>query len=210
MGRRNRDEPEPVEDDGEDGWDGPSKSQRKRDADELQALGVRLTELAPAELDTLPLPENLRDAIDLAKRITAHGGLYRQRQYIGKLMRNADVTAIRAALEARDLQQRLAAREFHRVESWRDRLVAEGEPAIEALLATEPRLNAKRLRSLVSAARAQRDAGAAPAAARALFKLLRDALAPCAAAAASRDADEAAPDAGAAEHSVAAPRPRGR
>lgn len=177
MGRRNRDEPEPVEDDGE-GELGPSKSQRKRDADELQDLGVRLTELGPAELDALPLPENLRDAIDLAKRITAHGGLYRQRQYIGKLMRKADVGAIRAALESRDLERRLAAREFHRIETWRDRLVAEGEPAIEALVASEPRLNAKRLRTLVAEARAQRDAGRPPAAARALFKFLRDALAP--------------------------------
>lgn len=177
MGRRNRDEPEPVGDDGDD-WDGPSKSQRKRDADDLQALGVQLTELGPAELDALPLPENLRDAIDLAKRITAHGGLYRQRQYIGKLMRKADVAAIRAALDARDLEQRLAARDFHRLEAWRDRLVAEGEPAIAALLATEPRLNAKRLRSLVLEARAQRDADRPPVAARALFKLLREALAP--------------------------------
>ena len=81
--------------------EGPSKSLLKRQSAELQQLGESLIELAPNELDDMQLPEKLRDAIDIAKRITAHGGLYRQKQFIGKLMRKFDVEPIRAALEAK-------------------------------------------------------------------------------------------------------------
>ena len=63
-----------------------------------QALGTRLIELKESELRALELPETLLDAILLAKRITSRGGLARQRQYIGKLMRDMDLAPIEAAL----------------------------------------------------------------------------------------------------------------
>ena len=68
--------------DDESGDDRPSKSERKRRSDDLQSLGEALIELPAAELDALPLPDQLRDAVLLAQRITAHGGLYRQKRCI--------------------------------------------------------------------------------------------------------------------------------
>jgi ribosome-associated protein len=85
----------------------PSKSARKREAHALQKLGEELVRLRAQELDLLPLPENLRDAIDEAQRITSRGALSRQRQYIGKLMRDIDVEPVLAAL-ARLTEQRNA------------------------------------------------------------------------------------------------------
>lgn len=114
----------------------PSKSARKRHSDDLQALGEALIDLPDSEFDALPLPENLRDAVLLARRITAHGGLYRQKQYIGKLMRKIDAEPIRAALTVRRERERIEAMRFRRLEQWRDRLIREGGPAIEQL-ATE-------------------------------------------------------------------------
>src|SRR6185503_12252915 len=76
----------------------PSKSERKRRSDDLQSLGEALIDLPDSELNALPLPDNLREAVLLARKITAHGGLYRQKQYIGKLMRKLDAEPIRAAL----------------------------------------------------------------------------------------------------------------
>ena len=77
---------------------GPSKSMLKRDAAAAQALGTRLIALKESDLVALNLPETLHDAILLAKRITSRGGLARQRQYIGKLMRDVDPAPIEAAL----------------------------------------------------------------------------------------------------------------
>ncbi len=157
--------------------EGPSKSRRKRDAEELKDLGVQLVALPAADLARLPLPEKLRDAVELARRITAHGGAARQRQLIGKLLRHTDLTEIRAAIELQLIDQRIAAREFHRLETWRNRLVEEGEPAIAALLATETALDATRLRSLVDTARHEAALGRPPAASRELFRWLRSTLA---------------------------------
>lgn len=78
----------------------PSKSARKRAAHAAQALGERLIALKDSELARIPLPDTLRDAIREARRIKARGGLARQKQYIGKLMRDTDAEAIEAALEA--------------------------------------------------------------------------------------------------------------
>ena len=78
----------------------PSKSARKRAAHAAQALGERLIALKESDLARIPLPETLRDAVREARRIKARGGLARQKQYIGKLMRETDILAIEAALEA--------------------------------------------------------------------------------------------------------------
>lgn len=169
MKRRTDDEAEAAAEQ----YDGPSKSQRKRDASALQDLGVALTALPEAELDLLPLPEKLRDAIDLAKRITSHGALFRQRQFIGKLMRNIDTAPIQVALDAKIEAQAEAARHFHRLERWRDRLIDEGDEALGAFIARYPAADGGQLRRLASAARAERQEAIAKTAQRALFKTIR-------------------------------------
>lgn len=78
----------------------PSKSARKRAAHAAQALGERLIALKETDLARIPLPELLRDAVRDARRIKARGGLARQKQYIGKLMREADAEEIEKALAA--------------------------------------------------------------------------------------------------------------
>ncbi len=77
----------------------PSKSARKRAAHAAQALGEQLINLKESDLMRLPLPETLLEAVRAARRIKARGGLARQKQYIGKLMRDLDTVQIEEALE---------------------------------------------------------------------------------------------------------------
>jgi len=72
----------------------PSKSRRKRDATALQDLGEQLVKLTPAQLNRMPLPDELLAAVRLTQTITQRGGRKRQLQYIGKLMRQLDESAI--------------------------------------------------------------------------------------------------------------------
>jgi len=97
-----RHEAETEADEAADEFNRPSKSARKRAAHAAQALGERLIALKESELAKLPLPEALASAVREAQRIKARGGLARQRQYIGKLMRDIDPEPIEAALAARD------------------------------------------------------------------------------------------------------------
>lgn len=154
---------------------GLSKSALKRHSTELQQLGESLIDLSPGELDELQLPEKLRDAVDIAKRITANGGLYRQKQFIGKLMRKIDAEPIRLALEAKKQAQRTQVLRLRRVEQWRDRLLNE-HSALPALIAEFPDVDEKQVQRLIARAHHEREHQQAPAAARELFRLLREAL----------------------------------
>jgi ribosome-associated protein len=157
----------------------PSKSARKRAAHAAQDLGEQLIALKDSELEGLGLPERLRDAIALARTIRSRAGLARQRQYIGKLMRDLDTTAIETALAARTEQASREAQGFKRIEAWRERLLREGEPAVAALAAAHPALELAPIRQKLLAAqreRAEPGAAAGPAY-RELFRALRTLLA---------------------------------
>ena len=110
----------------------PSKSARKRRQHELQELGEQLIALNDAELATIPVNGALLDAIKTARRIKSRGALRRQRQLVGKLMREIDPDPIRTALtrlKADDLRQK---RLFTQAERWRDRIVQERGAGLDA------------------------------------------------------------------------------
>ncbi|MCW9058563.1 MAG: DUF615 domain-containing protein [Gammaproteobacteria bacterium] len=152
----------------------PSKSQRKRDMTALQELGGELLELSASALDSIPMPQDLRDAVDQAKTITAHGGRKRQLQYIGKLMRDIDAAPIRAALEQRNRQSRESAHHFHQLEQLRDRLLQEGDSVVDEVCERHPAAERQRLRQWLLQARREKERGQAPKAARQLFRYLRE------------------------------------
>ena len=92
--------------------DRPSKSARKREALTAQKLGEELILLRDADLDALELPEPLSEAIRQARRIRSRAAGARQRQYIGKLMREIDLEPILAALGASGDQPARPARRY--------------------------------------------------------------------------------------------------
>ena len=102
-----------------------SKTQRKRDMHALQDLGEALVALPASRLAELDLPERLHDAVAEARRISKFGALRRQLQYIGRLMRDIDSSAIAARLDAWNGQSREATAHLHQLERWRERLLAE-------------------------------------------------------------------------------------
>ena len=73
----------------------PSKSELKRQSRDLQDLGELLVALPTSELEALPLPDDVREAVMAGRRMTSHGAKVRQRLYIGKLLRRIDPEPIR-------------------------------------------------------------------------------------------------------------------
>lgn len=78
----------------------PSKSQRKREAHALQALGAQLVALPRAHLARMELPDPLREAVLMVQGLRPHGARTRHMQYIGKLMRQLDPAVLRMVREA--------------------------------------------------------------------------------------------------------------
>jgi ribosome-associated protein len=113
----------------------PSKSARKREYQALQVLGEQLLLLADDELAAIETDDYLIEQVREAKRIHAHGALRRQKQLIGKIMREVDPEPIRAALAQFGQADRREKALFRKAECWRDRIVAEGPQAVLALRA---------------------------------------------------------------------------
>lgn len=138
----------------------PSKTRLKQAMHELQALGEALADLPQDRFQALPLPEALRDAVLAFQGMRAREARRRQLQYIGKLMRSADVEPIREAVEAARLGTAQDALALHEAERWRAELLA-GDEALTAWMTRHPGSDVQRLRSLIRAAR-QEAAAAAP------------------------------------------------
>lgn len=101
-----------------------SKTKAKAHMNDLQHLGAELVELPISQLAKFDLPENLLTAILEAQKITANGAIRRQRQYIGKLMRQVDEEGIRHKLAEIKGKHLDSVRILHDCEKWRDRLLA--------------------------------------------------------------------------------------
>ncbi len=160
----------------EGGIEPPSKSELKRRSREIEVLGEALIDLDEARLAALPLPDDLRAAVDTARRITSHGARVRQRQYVGKLMRRMDVEPIREALEQVAAEDRRRIRREHELERWRERLVADEAGAWSELGGRAGPEDLEKLAGLARQARAERAAGGAGTAGRQLFRRLRELL----------------------------------
>lgn len=151
-----------------------SKTERKRQMEALQALGAELLELSDAELGKMTLPEKLIEGLDIAKRIRSREARRRQLQYIGKVMRDIDTSEIAAFLEDRRNGHKNAAKRFHALEALRDELIAQGDAAISKALEHFPQADRQKLRQLCRQAQKEQSQGKPPAAARKLFKYLRE------------------------------------
>ncbi|UYK83599.1 ribosome-associated protein [Xanthomonas sacchari] len=156
---------------------GESRSQQRREALEVLSLGEKLVALTPAQLAKLPVPESLLPHIAETKRITSHIAHKRQLAFLAKQMRREDEAVLEAIREAMDVNSDSARREvaaMHRVEDWRERLLAEGDTALAELLAEHPDADRQRLRQLVRNAKDERLKNKPPHAYRELFRELRE------------------------------------
>ena len=133
-----------------------SKSEIKRDAEDLKQLGEKLVNLTKANLTKVPLDDSLKDAIELAQRLQKEARR-RQLQYIGKLLRSIDAEPIREALEKIENKHNQQQAMLHKLEILRDELVAKGDVALTDLLNERPSADRQQLRNLIRAAQKEKE-----------------------------------------------------
>jgi ribosome-associated protein len=157
-----------------------SKTRVKRDLKEVQAFVHELVDTPDALLGQLPLSADIIDEIRAARGMKL-GARKRQVGFVSKRMATEPVDEARALL--RQLQQPAsrANTRFHRLEGWRDSLLAGDDELIEELV-DELGAGRQHLRNLVRSARreAARESGresrrkSAARASRQLFRYLRE------------------------------------
>ena len=154
----------------EDEW--VSKTQMKKQMNDLQALGMELTKLSSDTLKKIGLDEELFEAIATYKKITSNSALKRQVQFIGRLMRDTDPAPIEAYL-AKLRGDNAAHNAFlQRVEQARTRLLAD-DGAITQFMADFPQADAGKLRTLIRNTKKEQEQNKPPKNFRALFQEIK-------------------------------------
>jgi ribosome-associated protein len=156
-----------------------SRSQRRREALDVLRLAQSLSAMSDAQLKTVPLPDDLLEEVRRARAVHQQIARKRQDQFVAKQMRkldDAELETIRAALEHDRDRARSETAELHRIESWRERLIAEGDDALGELLAAHPQIDRHHLRQLARQARVEREQDKPLHAYRELFRELREVL----------------------------------
>ena len=156
----------------------PSKSQRKRDADAIRALGMEIAALSNNLRAQIPIPDAIRQSIDLLNRTSQHGARKRQLGFIAKQLRQIDLAATEAALDTLRNKARAHTQRQHIVEGWRDRLLglADDESSSDALTTFfnhYPSADRQQLRQLQRNGIAEREKNKPPKSARHLFQVIR-------------------------------------
>jgi ribosome-associated protein len=141
------------------GTEGLSRTDRKKDSDDRQDLGVDLLTLRGELMERLNtqghITDQLREALVEARRITNFEGKRRQMQYVGKLMRKLSETSVEAVKDALNEQRMGSTKDtmaLHLAESWRDRLMAD-DLAVQAWMNEYPSTDSQQLRAMVRQAR---------------------------------------------------------
>ena len=126
-----------------------TKSQVKRDAEALKILGKEIYELPTKKRNKLPLSKTLLAAFEEADRIKNLNALRRHFQYVGKILRETDVDAIKAAMEALETSPLTHQRNDARLEKLIGQLLKPGSNVNEELIQANPELNRQQLNQLI-------------------------------------------------------------
>jgi ribosome-associated protein len=132
-------------------------------------MNMTSTQLAP-----FPLGSRLLEALQEAKRIKGHSARRRHVRRVGKLLRDEEMETIQQLLDKLDGEQLDDKRRFHHLERWRERLLLDGDSALSELLQICPQADSQQIRQLVRAARKEQQESRPPAAARKLFRYLKE------------------------------------
>lgn len=157
----------------EDWEPGKSKSQVKRELLALKDLGKDLIALPKRDLDKLDLPDDLLEAV-LEAQSMSKGALKRQTGFIGGLIAEYDYEAIEQKLAQLKQPHQGQVKQFHQLESWRDRLLAGDDDIYGELIAEFEAFDVQHVRQLVRNAVREASQNKPPKSARLVFQYLQE------------------------------------
>ena len=152
-----------------------SRTDIKKAADAVKDLGIKMSKLTENQIHSFNLPKQLLEAILLLKKMGKGPALKRQKSFIGKYLRKDEplITQIKtrfAEIEQKE-QQRNA--HFHRLETWRDKMVEEGDTALHDFLEDYPQVDRVLLRQLIRNVKKEAVENKPAKSSRAIFKYLK-------------------------------------
>ncbi|MCA1247244.1 ribosome biogenesis factor YjgA [Massilia sp. MS-15] len=157
-------------------YERPSKSEAKRQSNELQKLGEQLVDAPRDRVKRVEMPEDVKEAILACQTITNHEGRRRALQFVGKKMRTLDeeeVAVIQRTIDSWKGASKAETAALHALERRREKLLAD-DKALTQLLEENPELDVQHLRTLIRNARKEQAENKPPKAYREIFQILKD------------------------------------
>jgi len=157
-------------------YERPSKSEAKRQSNELQKLGEQLVDAPRDRVKRVEMPEDVKEAILTCQTITNHEGRRRALQFVGKKMRTLDeeeVAVIQRTIDSWKGASKAETAALHALERRREKLLAD-DKALTQLLEEHPHLDVQQLRTLIRNARKEQAENKPPKAYREIFQILKD------------------------------------
>jgi len=193
MSQKSTSQTEPDDEDWNNEYAGPSRSQLRREALAVRHLAIEIGDLSAASRAKLPLPDELFHGMEELDRISHKNARKRHIGYLTKMMRSMDIEPIAAAMEMQRQAARANTHVHHSIEQWRDQLMGVNEQpdpkaALTAFLTQFPhadrqplaQLQRKVLQEINQLSESPDHDGSVaqrqPPSARRLFKFIRDVM----------------------------------
>jgi ribosome-associated protein len=128
-----------------------SKTQLKKEADDIQQFGIEISNLPNHKIKELSLSDEIIEAIIFYKEIKKNSAKRRQAQFLGKLLRDFDLSIVTQEMDTLKAFSRLQVKFEHEAELWRDKLINDQSALNEFINEFQPDLT--NLNQTINAAR---------------------------------------------------------
>ena len=128
-----------------------SKTQLKKEADDIQQFGIEISNLPNHKIKELSLSDEIIEAIIFYKEIKKNSAKRRQAQFLGKLLRDIDLSNVTQEMNTLKAFSRLQVKFEHEAELWRDKLINDQSALNEYINEFQPDLT--NLNQTINAAR---------------------------------------------------------
>jgi ribosome-associated protein len=128
-----------------------SKTQLKKEADDIQQFGIEISNLPNHKIKELSLSDEIIEAIIFYKEIKKNSAKRRQAQFLGKLLRDFDLSNVTQEMGTLKAFSRLQVKFEHEAELWRDKLINDQSALNEYINEFQPDLT--NLNQTINAAR---------------------------------------------------------
>ena len=150
-----------------------SKTELKKDSKKIQAFGKKISELSSEEISSFNFPDTILKAIKDCKSIKSNVAKKRQVQYLGKLLREIDLSEAYLKMDQINSNSQFEVRNNHKAEIWRERLIQDKD-AVTELIRLCPDVDRQKIRQLIQNTLKEIKASNHPKYYRRLFKYIKE------------------------------------
>ena len=150
-----------------------SKTELKKDSKKIQQFGRKISELTINNIEAFKFPLNIYEATIDLKNLKSNSAKKRQVQYLGKLLREIDLTDAFIIMKQLKVSSQKEIQRTNIIEGWRNKLLNNNN-SITEFVDEYPEIDRQSLRQTISNAQKEKIKNKPPKYSRQLFKLIKD------------------------------------